>query len=336
MNVESNPEISVVIPVKNGEKTLPVALNAIFRSREKAVETIVVDDHSTDRTAEIALQYAVRYIRMEGKHGSGNARNEGSRLASAPIILHTDADVELQEDTLTRILERFSNDPSLAALFGSYNLACPCEDFFSQYKNMHHHWVHQNSRREASTFWTGCGAVRREIFNDLGGFRTSPFIRQINDIDFGYRLRKKGLRIELDQEIQVTHHKRYDFRSVIRSDLVERAIPWTRIMIDNRIFLNDLNTGMTGTMSVCLVCGSLLLSLFPFPLFTRTAILVGSLGITGFLNRGWWRFCRRKKGVSFAFRAMWMEFLYYLTCGTGLIAGGLLSLSHFLSRRPGR
>ena len=72
--------------------------------------------------------------------------------------------------TLTRIRDRFESEPDLDALIGSYDDEPAAPGFVSQYKNLLQHYVHQHGRKEATTFWSGCGAIRRELFLAIGGF----------------------------------------------------------------------------------------------------------------------------------------------------------------------
>ena len=56
----------------------------------------------------------------------------------------------------------------------------------SQYRNLLHHFVHQHGHAEASTFWAGCGAIRRAAFDAVGGFDAARFPRpSIEDIELG-------------------------------------------------------------------------------------------------------------------------------------------------------
>ena len=80
----------------------------------------------------------------------------------------------------------------------------------SQYRNLLHHFVHQEGNPEASTFWAGCGAVRRAAFDAVAGYDEARFRRpSIEDIELGYRLRRAGYRIRLDRDLQCTHLKRW-------------------------------------------------------------------------------------------------------------------------------
>ena len=70
----------------------------------------------------------------------------------------------------------------------------------------------QNSNADANTFWAGCGAIRRSVFKDVGGFDEKKYKKpSIEDIDLGYRLSQKGYKIFLDKDIQVKHLKSWNF-----------------------------------------------------------------------------------------------------------------------------
>ena len=118
-----------------------------------------------------------------------------------------------------RIAAAFQASPNLAALFGSYDDEPFESNFLSQYKNLFHHYVHQTAKVDASTFWSGCGAIRREVFLAIGGFEENYRRPTIEDIELGYRLKKTGHRIRLLKELQVKHLKRWE---ILRQSIAHR------------------------------------------------------------------------------------------------------------------
>ena len=83
----------------------------------------------------------------------------------------------------------------------------------SQYRNLLHHFVHQQGDPEASTFWAGCGAVRRDAFDAVGGFDDGAFRRpSIEDIELGYRLRGGRATASASTAVSGTHLKRWTLR----------------------------------------------------------------------------------------------------------------------------
>ena len=132
-------------------------------------------------------------------------RNHGADAARGQYLVFVDGDVAVHPETLGRIAATFAADATIDAVFGSYDTRPAAPNLFSQYKNLFHHFVHQEGRAEAWTFWTGCGAIRRSVFAAMGGFDPSYDRPCIEDIELGVRLHKAGHRVVLRKDIQVTH-----------------------------------------------------------------------------------------------------------------------------------
>ena len=248
------PDVSVVIPVRNDPHNLMACLSALRASKRTRHEVVVVDDASTDNTADVARDYGVRVIRMPCNVGPAVARNYGCKEARGDIVVFLDADVCATPDTLDQFVHTFESDPHVAAVFGSYDTQPTRTNLVSQYKNLLHHYVHQCGQRDASTFWSGCGGVRRAAFLELEGFHAGYGRPCIEDIEFGSRLRETGERILLNKEIQVTHRKHWSLSGMIKSDVFDRAVPWTRLILRNQHLPNDLNLRTSQRLSAVLCC----------------------------------------------------------------------------------
>lgn len=320
-----SPRLSVIIPVLNMRDDLGQCLDALEASDMPDYELIVVDDGSVDGSAEVAASRCHRLIRCDRNRGQAEARNIGAREARAPLIFFLDADVLVEPDTLSRILHEFERHENLSAMFCSYQHDTPARNFSSQYKNLQHHYTHQVSRPEAATFCGGYGTIRREVFLDVGGFDTR--LRFMEDIDLGYRLHRAGHRILLCAGIQLTHTKRYTLAGLVRSDVFQRAVPWTRVMLRQRIFRSDLNTRTNRVISVALVFAMMLLPLAPG--WPASAIVAGEaalLALLLFLNRHFLAFLHRRRGGGFVLQAVPMILLQYAYSGVGLALGVLAHL----------
>jgi len=114
-----NPSISVVIPAYNEEKYLPRCLSSLKKQTFQDFEVIVVDNNSTDKTAEIALKYGAKVVR-ENTQGMTPARERGFREAKAEIIARTDADTIVSPTWLQTIYHTFISNPDIVALSGSF------------------------------------------------------------------------------------------------------------------------------------------------------------------------------------------------------------------------
>ncbi len=245
--------ISVVIPVRNGERELERCLEALQGSRYADYECIVVDDGSADGSARVAEGRGRRLIRCPASRGPAAARNLGAREARGDILFFIDADVCVTPDSLGRVAQTFAEDASLDALIGSYDDSPEAPDFLSQYKNLMHHFVHQSGRETASTFWSGCGAIRREVFERYSGFREDYKRPAIEDIELGYRLTRDGARILLDKNLRVKHLKAWTFWRLLKTDILDRGIPWTELILRDSSMPNDLNVQISQRISVALV-----------------------------------------------------------------------------------
>jgi GT2 family glycosyltransferase len=326
------PTVSVVIPVHDGAALLPRCLESLQASTFP-LECIVVDDRSSDTSASIAEAAGAVVLHARGPRGPAAARNLGAAHASGDLLVFVDADVCVRADTIGRIRLRFEMDGSLDALIGSYDDEPASAGFVSQYKNLLHHFVHQRARTEAATFWTGCGAIRREVFEAAGGFDESYTRPCIEDIELGYRLRQSGRRIVLDPSIQVKHLKRYRLGSLLRSDILDRALPWTRLILASGRLPNDLNLAPDQRAGAALVLGAAVLA--PACAATGFSIAWAGLPLLGALlvNQSFFRFLARKRGWGFAAAAAPLQWACYLYSALAFAAGAALHALGWRDRR---
>jgi glycosyltransferase involved in cell wall biosynthesis len=244
--------LSLIIPAYNAAELLPECWASIAAGRRVPDQVILVDDSSTDGTAAVAEQLGFTVLRTDRQSGPAVARNLGAEAALGDLLFFLDADCLLHADTLERAEAAFREDAELDALIGAYDLEPEAAGFVSRFRNLMHSYYHHRGRREASTFWGACGAVRRESFFAAGGF--SPRFRRpsIEDIEFGRRLKKSGGRIVLDPAVQIRHRKKWTLGSMVRTDIRDRAIPWTRLILEQGEMPNDLNTSRVQRLAVAL------------------------------------------------------------------------------------
>jgi GT2 family glycosyltransferase len=310
---EATVVVTVIVPVYNQPAELAQCLAALEASVGPDAEIIVVDDGSTDDTAAAAARTSVRILRLAENAGPAAARNHGARHARGEILFFVDADVIVAPGAVQHVKRVLSEDPAIAAVFGSYDASPRCQSVVSQYRNLLHHFVHQEGNPEASTFWAGCGAVRRAAFEAVAGYDEARFRRpSIEDIELGYRLRRAGYRIRLDRKLQCTHLKRWRLPSYIWTDITRRAMPWARLILETGHVPNDLNLKSDQRVSAGLAAlAGLCVALAPW----RPALLVGAgLGLAGVLALNWrlFSFFFRRRGLVFAAACVPLHVLYYL------------------------
>jgi glycosyltransferase involved in cell wall biosynthesis len=303
--------ISVIIPVFNGAATLGPCLERLGRSLGPiSWECIVVDDGSTDGSAEIARAWSAPVVRTGGRLGPAHARTCGAQEAHAPLLCFVDADVLVGPSTLHDFVRLFQADPDLVAAFGSYDAAPTAPGLLSQYRNLLHHFVHQSGQEQASTFWAGCGSIRRNAFLEVGGFDRRYTRPSIEDIELGYRLHTAGARVNLAKHIQFTHMKRWGLWDIIRTDVRDRALPWSALIARTRHLPNDLNLDWTSRISAASVYA--LASLLILGAWDKTAWVLAALPLLVLLesNTRLYGFFLRERGLWFLLRVLPLHWLY--------------------------
>jgi GT2 family glycosyltransferase len=323
--------VAVVIPAYNAAPHLSRVVPAA-RAAAGDEAVVLVDAGSTDGTAELAVALGAQVVRLPRRAGPAEARNAGAGQVEAEVLLFVDSDCVLAPDAVDRVRRAFAEDVELASLTGSYDAEPADRGFFSSYMNLRHHYTHQRARREPAGFWAGCGAVRRAHFEAVGGFDAERYPRpQIEDIELGGRLARVG-RTRLDPELQVKHLKAWSLRSVVETDIRQRAIPWSRLILDLGHLPNDLNLRTSQRIAAALapfaliafVAGPIAIATGPGWLaLASLAVVLLSLGLHG----GMLRCFVRERGITFGIGA-WAFHQVHLCYSAATLV--LLSAGHRL------
>jgi GT2 family glycosyltransferase len=331
--------ISVIVPVHFGGIGLRQCVRSILDELAPGDEVIVVADGESDRAWQGLDALGARVIVNPSRRGPAFARNRGAEAARGDTLFFVDADCLLLPGSLELIRQTFREDPSLAAIVGSYDDAPAHPSFPSQYRNLLHHYTHQRSNYLIRTFWGACGAVRREAFIAVGGFNEDYDRPCIEDIELGLQLAEAGYRICLLKDVQVRHLKEWTARSIVRTDVLLRAAPWTELLLRHSTIEDNLNTSRRSRVSVAAtLAGAGLASL-------AAALLAGgapgaaglaalgataSIGATVVFNRRFYRYLRHIRGRRFALRAVPWHLLYYASAGVGATLGTI----RFVREKP--
>jgi glycosyltransferase involved in cell wall biosynthesis len=318
---DASSDFQVVIPAHQAATTLEQCLKALIKGGVDPAQIVVVDDGSTDQSAQIAQDAGARVIHNDQAQRPAKARNAGVAESTAEVVVFVDADVVPHFDAIPRLLAVFA-DASVSAAFGSYDAEPKAPTIVSRYRNLLHFHVHQNAEPEAETFWTGLGAVRRAQFEALGGFASEW--ENIEDVEFGLRLRSGGGRIRIVRDAQGTHLKDWTVLSMFKTDLYGRAVPWTRLIMAGRMPPEALNGGVLHRASALSVVGlaiSLLLSLFfGLSLLWAIAFVCGFIAINArFLNS-----LHKIGGLSLSAGAVPYHVLHYVAAMLGYARARIL------------
>lgn len=219
-DVDSFPIVSVVIPAKNEANTIGSLVNAVRDQRLQGteIEVVVVDDGSTDCTAQVASEAGAKVIRLNGS-GGGNparARNQGAAASRGDPIVFLDADCTPWDGWLSRLLA--AHDGGIEVVGGSLGLppglspSARCDYYCG--------WYHVHPRRRAGfvKHHPPCNlSVRREAFLATAGFlELHPAAYAHEELQWQAELQSRGGRIFFEPAAAVDHHNRPGFAQLLR------------------------------------------------------------------------------------------------------------------------
>jgi GT2 family glycosyltransferase len=333
--------VSVIVPTHEDNASLRRCLESIARAAPPPNEVILVADGAGDSIRPLSAEFGYRYLRYLTPSGPARSRNMGAFHARSDLLFFVDSDVLIPKNIIELIRSIFHQDPGLTAVIGSYDDTPAADNFLSQYKNLFHHYTHQNGKEKASTFWGACGAIRRDVFMEVGGFDERYPRPCVEDIELGYRITRAGHRIRLCKSLQCKHLKQYGVLSLLKSDLLDRALPWTQLILRDRILVNDLNLRSASRFSVALLFAMIGLLVAGFWRWQSIALASAIFALVLAINSPVYRFFHAKRGSWFMIRTIPWHCIYYLCCGLafgiGLIRVLLKATSAILGRMiPGR
>ena len=288
--------LTVVVPATDEPATLPRCLAALARSDEP---------------------HALELVTVAARGGPAAARNAGVARGGGEIVVFVDADVEVHTDALRRLRERLDGDPGLAAVFGSYDARPAAPQVVSRFRNLLHYHVHTTSAGEASTFWAGLGAIRRDAFDAAGGFDEQRFERpSIEDVELGMRLCDRGGRIVLDPAVRGTHLKRWTLRSMIRTDFASRGVPWVALALERRGAGTALNLSWRHRAAACAALLAVVALALRRPRLSAAA-LIGMIAT----DMSLYVLLGRRGGLRLALAGVPLHLLHHLTAALSVPAG---------------
>jgi GT2 family glycosyltransferase len=320
----SSPEsFSLVITAHRVSPMLDECLDSATALDPVPREVIISIDGADPAVIEAAKLRGFRVVSSPDASGVSATRNAGVAAATGEIIVFADSDVLLPKSHIARLTQAFTQHPDAAAIIGSYDDQPAAPGIVSRYRNLLHHYTHRKGSRDAQTFWAGCGAIRRDAFQKVGGFDESYRLPSVEDIELGYRLRQASYRIRLVTEWQVKHLKKWRLRDLFVTDIGRRAIPWTKLLRREKRLDNDLNLDHASRLSAALTCLGLCFLALGFA--WRPALLLGALllSLATALNWNFYRFLARTGGWLFAIAAIPLHWLYFVGAAVGFTLGHL-------------
>lgn len=194
-----SPRVSVIVPAFNAETVLVEAIQSVDAQGYDDLEIAIVDDGSTDGTADVAaaLGGRVRSLRQENR-GPSAARNAGLAATTGEIVAFLDADDLWPERSLEVRLEFLARNRDCAIVGGRIR------DLWPDLLGPGRHQL--DSPRATHSFNVGCALFRRSLFDVIGGFDEA--LRNGEDVDLLVRAAARGLHRHCLDDVTLIYRRR--------------------------------------------------------------------------------------------------------------------------------
>ena len=169
-----NKLISIIIPVKNGEKYIAETLDGI-KKQDLNTEIIVFDDGSTDNTAEIAKKYDCKVITHKTSKGPVVAKNSALKIAQGEYIMFHDADDVMNDGSLKKLYENLDNSGDISSVMAKVR------DFYSPDLSEEEKTRTLIKKEPYYGLFTGAVLIRKSVFEKIGLFNESVTAGEIID-----------------------------------------------------------------------------------------------------------------------------------------------------------
>lgn len=212
-----NPTVSVIIPCYNPGLLLYRSLRSVVSQTRPAMEVIVVDDKSTDGSAELMRSYfpSVTFVRNTGNLGVSATRNHGAAIANGKVLAFLDADDEWRSDKLEKQIAAMLAASADVSLTGFRDMRLSVRDW----------GVRPLAGKLCDVFMSGIPfnastvMVTKAAFDAAGGFNAD--LRRGEDVDLFYRLAQSGLQGCFVPDALAWYH--HDNEASLTSDIRESS-----------------------------------------------------------------------------------------------------------------
>ncbi len=218
--------VSVVVPVKNSEKTISKTLGSILNQSYKRIEIIVIDDGSTDNTEktikevvkENKYKIKIRYLKNGKNLGPAITRNKGIKNAKGKVIFFTDSDCFVPEKWLEKIMKEYT-ERDIGGV-GGY-LEPGEKNFVAWLERMQNKYLLKIGNEkvtgygECPTGYTNSMTYLKEALIKVNGFDENFKFPSGEDFDLKKRICKAGYKL-VYLPLPITHLENYDFDYLLK------------------------------------------------------------------------------------------------------------------------
>lgn len=335
------PYISVIIPYYNAPGHLDRLLTSIGKSKNAPpYEVVIVDDGSVGKYQIPSAKFQtnnkyqiqnIRQIALKKNYGPAIARNRGVKAARGTFVMFLDGDVVVFPDTLSEIAKVFTKDPDVVALTGVWVKEQKSNDFFPNFKALRD-WSYWINERDKSGYYflfsTRIAAIKKAVFDRLGGFDESYPAPLVEDIELTYRIARRYA-IIFAPKVRVRHE--FEGFWPIAKKYFLRAYYWTRLYKRRKKFdpvattLQEALTTLSGVGVVVMSAAFVLSYVSRLRILSYLLLVLAIVTVIHLLLiRRFLLFVWRERGFVFMVKSFIVGLILYCFIFSGAVAGNIV------------
>jgi glycosyltransferase involved in cell wall biosynthesis len=226
--------VTVAVPCYNGAKYIEQTLQSILEQSRPSDEIIVVDDGSTDNSAEIIRHHPVRLIQHEENRGLAQARNTAIASANGDILAFVDVDAYADPHLLASLVKGYCG-PKVGGV-GGQGVEVNINSLADRWRRAHASQSYGQHPKTVDFLYGLCMSFRLDVLQEVGGFNPI-FCTNAEDIDIGIRVNTAGYLLHYEPKAKVYHQRTDDEKSLkqtmvnwftesYRAKRLNQAQPW--------------------------------------------------------------------------------------------------------------
>jgi glycosyltransferase involved in cell wall biosynthesis len=311
--------VSVIVPSYNTEKTIGLCVESVLAQTHLRIELIVVDDASTDRTPEIARHYGCTVIQQPRNRGPAAARNRGLEASKGSILFLLDSDVALAPEAIANAVQILEENPDYGGVWGIYGARPLVDDGVVEWVQIlrgHYRQIQKLGPTTVGHF--AGGAIRRRVFDELGGFDELLPANYNEDTDYGLRIAENFPMVRTPAV--VGFHDDDDRVSPVLRKYFRRAVSLVPLFVTQR----SRRPGREATHRPQEVAAVFLATASaPLPFFSAQLLVVPLAFLAWFVGAElrMLGFVRRTAGWRLVLPCVLLGYLYNLTIAVAAIFG---------------
>ena len=300
---------SIITPAYNNAEEVKKLLDSVREEvlKDRTLEVIVIDDCSREYFVRDVTEKSgfARYIRLESNSGPSTARNIGAKNAKNAILIFVDSDVVFNSDTISKVRDVFNKNKTIEVFGGEYDIVPANPSIATKFKSiMGRSWCPTGG--VTTVFLARFGAIKKRVFDELGGFNADLKTAAVEDYELGRRLTDKGYTIYYDPTVTVKHHFPA-FKKQVKL-FFDRAFMWVYILKHYKRFDNICTTPALGLTQVCgfasvsLFIASLIKPVFICPALSMLVVFI-------LMNMRFFKLTMKNEGAIFTLLAVPMALI---------------------------